>query len=29
VKTALLTHLRHGRLNTFAAQKHCSSFAKA
>src|SRR5215472_16203715 len=25
----LLTHLRHGRLKTFAAQKHCSSrFAK-
>jgi hypothetical protein len=23
------THLRHGRLKTFAAQKHRSSFAKA
>jgi hypothetical protein len=25
----LLTQLRHGRLRTFAPQKHCSSFAKA
>jgi hypothetical protein len=23
-KQSLMTHLRHGRLRTFAAQKHCS-----
>jgi hypothetical protein len=26
--SAFMTHLRHGRLQTFAVQKHCSSFAK-